>query len=70
MRVELLEELLQRFRGLVGLHAGGGEERPGASAHVERELGAVGVAVLLAQVLFRRDVNDPPRIVLSTRSAK
>ena len=34
--VQLVEELLQRLGGLVGLHAGGGEERPGLGAHVER----------------------------------
>ena len=39
MRVQLVEELAQRLGGLVGLHAGAGEERPGrAGACRTREL--------------------------------
>ena len=48
--VQLVEELLQRVGGLVGLDAGGRDERPGAQPHVELRLRAVRVAVLLAQV--------------------
>ena len=58
-RVQLVEELGQRLRRLVGLHAGGGEERSRTKAHVEPRARAVRVAVHLAQVVVQPGCERP-----------
>ena len=57
--IELVEELPDRFGGLVGLHAGAGLERARRQTHVEPRACAVAVLVLLAQVLIEARGEGP-----------
>ena len=59
-----LKNSLDGRTGLVGLHAGRGQERTGRQPHVERGARAVAVAILLAQVLVeaRRERSAEDRV--------